>query len=288
MADIDQLLIKAEEMRRKPPYKAVLIELMNVLLFQSTEEVPFHKNTLKSILCCGATVDYQCGRMTQDQYFDRVAIDFKHPRKDVESALLSLRKSTRIDTDLLKTLAVIKAEQYPKISFYAAANLSKDDYAFVSALGFDWSLFDGVHLSWKQRMRKPELQFYRHVLEAIDVEPDEAILVDRVTDNILAALSFGFKDVFRLKDPLSRQIVDTFKFDPSNKGIPLQKQISQALFTLKPASSGKYEDILQSAVARGAQFLDQNAKNFPSLTLTGVPVRENFSQLLILEITGDR
>lgn len=34
--------------------------------------------------------------------------------------------------------------------------------------------------------------------------------------------------------------------------------------------------------------MQRNAKNLPSCTHTGVPIKENFAQLLILEITGDR
>ena len=58
------------------PYKAVLIELKNIFLYSSMANVQLHANTFKSILYCGATVEYQCGRISEDQYFARLASDF--------------------------------------------------------------------------------------------------------------------------------------------------------------------------------------------------------------------
>jgi hypothetical protein len=42
------------------------------------------------------------------------------------------------------------------------------------------------------------------------------------------------------------------------------------------------------AVLKDTKFLQDNAKTFFSFTSTGVRIDDNFAELLILEITGDR
>ena len=77
-------------------------------------------------------------------------------------------------------------------------NLSREDYALVKGLGIDWSLFERVFVSSEMNMQKPELRFYRHVLDHIHLKPKQVILVDDDTENILAACLWDCK-VFYLR-----------------------------------------------------------------------------------------
>ncbi|KAM0798914.1 Haloacid dehalogenase-like hydrolase-domain-containing protein [Usnea florida] len=241
------------------PYQAVLIELKNILLYPSTESIQLPANTFKSILYCGATVEYQCGRISEEQYFVRLASDFGHSREEIETAILAIRKSSRVNEAVLESLVAMKAQFEGRVKIYAVTNLSQQDYALVRGLGIDWSLFEQIFVSSEMGMRKPELRVYQRVLDAIGLQARQVIMVDDDTDNVLAALSLGLQGVLSSEDSFSHSILDLLRDEPSGRDT---KYLSK-------------------------QFLQQNAQNFPSFTHTGVPVKENFAQLLILDLTGD-
>jgi HAD superfamily hydrolase (TIGR01509 family) len=273
------------------PFKAVMVELKNTLLQSSIKDVRIPTNTFKSLLFCGATVEYQCGRITEEQYVARLASEFEHTQEDIQAALTAVRSSMRINTTALTALRAIKAEHGDDLRLYAVTNLSRDDFELVDALGIDWSIFDQVFMSCELGMQKPELRFYQHVLDAIDLRADDVVLLDDDTDNILAALSLGFQDVLLLEDALSVSLSSLVDLGSSGSGgeqsrrkslvdSPLERDCDPFL----KVDGGSADAIIE----RGERFLRQNAKNFPSYTHTDVSVKENFAQLLILEITGDR
>ncbi|KAI9437650.1 hypothetical protein H4582DRAFT_291977 [Lactarius indigo] len=104
-------------------------------------------------------------------------------------------------------------------------------------------------------MRKPELCFFKFVLNEIKAEPSSVVFVDDKSENVLAARSLGmngivFDDVQRV-----RQSLQTFTGDPARRGL---------------------------------SFLEARAGRLESETNGGQIVAENFAQLLILEATNKR
>jgi FMN phosphatase YigB (HAD superfamily) len=270
------------------PYKAVMIELKNTLLQSSIKEVLIPTNTFKSLLFCGATVEYQCCRITEEQYVARVAFEFEHTEEEIKAAIMAVRSSMRINTAALSALRAFKDEHGDRIRVYAVTNLSRDDLVLVNALGIDWSIFDQVFVSCDLRMQKPELRFYQHVLHAIDLQAENAVLLDDDTDNVLAALSLGFQDVSCMEDPLSLGLRSLVDLNASSLGA-VQSQSGRLVDSPLERDVDPFLEVSgAAAIERGERFLQRNAKNFPSYTHTGVPVKENFAQLLILEITGDK
>lgn len=270
------------------PCRAVLIELKNIVCCSSVENTQLPINTFKSILYCGATVEHQCGRITEEQYFVRLASDFGHSRNEIETAISAVRKSWRVNEAVLKSLVQMKAQFEDRLKFYAVTNLSQRDYALVKSLDIDWSLFEQIFVSSEMGMQKPELRFYQCVLDKIGLQAEQVISVDDDTDNILAALSLGMNGVLFLENSLSRSIIDLIQVDPFRRGTQCFHQNAQDGPPF--AHTGvPVRDIFEvDPIGRGTQYLHKNARNFPSYTHTGVPVKENFAQLLILEITGDQ
>ena len=270
------------------PYKAVLIELRNTVLYSSMENVQLHANTFKSLLYCGATVEYQCGRITEEQYFVRLASDFGHSREEMETAILAVRKSLRVNEAVLDSLVALRAQFEGRLKFYAVTNLSQQDYALVKGLGIDWSLFEQVFVSSEMGMRKPELRFYQSVLDEIGLQAGQVILVDDDTDNILAALSMGLQGVLCLEDSLSGGILNLLKVNAFRRDTKSLRRNARAFRSLT-ATGVPVKGIFEvDPIGRGTRFLQQNARNFPSVTHTGVPVKENFAQLLMLDLTVDQ
>ena len=111
---------------------------------------------------------------------------------------------------------------------------------------------DGVFASGVASMRKPDPQFFQHVLKEIDIESEKLVFLDDKQENVLAAEALGIKGIV---------------FDGS------------AVPTL--------EKMLDNPVAKGYEYLRRNAKKHVSVTSTGVEIDDNFARLLILEATQD-
>lgn len=81
------------------------------------------------------------------------------------------------------------------MNVYAMSNVSKEDYAVLSTKLADWSVFNRVFTSGHAGMRKPDLSFYRHVLEETGLAPEEAVFIDDKMANVLAARSLGITSI---------------------------------------------------------------------------------------------
>ncbi|TPR02776.1 Pyridine nucleotide-disulfide oxidoreductase family protein [Aspergillus niger] len=133
--------------------------------------------------------------------------------------------------------------------------MSCKDFEKVQGYSIDWNIFDGIFISGDMGISKPELRFFSHILDRLQLAPSEVIVVDHNTDNVLTAISMGMSAVLaNSPDDVQRSLVNYIERNPTE---------------------------------RGRKFLERNAKNMHSVTHTGVLIRENFAQLMILEATGD-
>jgi FMN phosphatase YigB (HAD superfamily) len=269
-------------------YNAILVELKDTVISTNLEDARISKYTMKSIAYCAATREYQCGRITQEQYFDRLTRDFKLPRQEVEASVLAVRRSMRINNALVAELAAIKAESQNTIRFFAVANLSHEDYAQARSLGLDWTLFDQTLLSSDLNMQKPELRFYRKVLSMIGVSAEEAVLVDNDPDNVLAALSLGLQHASSFRDPISLRIERWTGSVVRHEDKSCEQRVRRDSAFLGQNGAKRCEHSATEAVLKGTKFLQDNAKTFCSYSSTGVRIEDNFAELLILEFTGDQ
>ena len=233
-------------------------------------------------------MEYQCGRITEEQYFTRLASDFGYSREEMEEAILAVRRSLRVNEAGLESLVAMKARFDGRLKFYAVINLSQQDYALVKGLGIDWSLFEQVFVSSEMGMQKPELRFYQRVLDEIGLQAGQVILVDDETDSILAALSMGLQGILCSEDSPSCSILNLLKFDPFTRDTSYLHRKARPVPSLTHTGVPAKENLEVDSIERGTQYLQQNAQNFPSYTHTGVLVQDNFAQLIILDLTGDR
>jgi FMN phosphatase YigB (HAD superfamily) len=269
-------------------YNAILVELKDIVISTTIEDARLPKYNMKSISYCAATREYQCGQSTQEQYFDRLACDFKLPRQEVEASMLAVRRSMRINNALVEELAAIKAEGQNRTRFFAVANLSHEDYAQARSLGLDWTLFDQTLLSSDLNMQKPELRFYRKVLSMIGVSAEEAVVVDSDPDNVLAALSLGIQHASSLHDPISLRLEQLTGSNSSNGNTRCEQRVRRDSAFLNQIGVKICIPSTTEAILKGTKFLQDNARTFCSYSSTGVRIEDNFAELLILELTGDR
>ncbi|KAI0058103.1 HAD-like protein [Artomyces pyxidatus] len=210
---------------------------------------------LKSILSSPTWFQYECGLLSEDECYRLVGDAFSLDPGEVRQAFIDARESLKPDNAFLSFIKELQAESGGRLRIFAMSNISAPDYEVLRTKPADWSIFQRVFTSAAAGMRKPNLGFYRYVLDEIKAEPSSVVFVDDRPENVLSARSMGINGI----------VFD----DPANVRQALRCYVGDPLL-------------------RGRHFLESRAGQLESETDAGQQVGENFAQLLILEATKDR
>ncbi|KAI0064798.1 HAD-like protein [Artomyces pyxidatus] len=211
--------------------------------------------TLKSMLRSPAWFEYECGRISEDECYRLIGETFSLDASEVRQSFADARKSLTPDNLFLGFIRQLQEESGGHLRIFAMSNISAPDYEYVREQPADWSIFQRVFTSAAAGMRKPSLGFFRHVLEQIAADPSTVVFVDDRPENIISARSLGINGIVFDNPAKVRQALRYFVGDPTH---------------------------------RGRAFLEARAGQLETETTSGDPVEENFTQLLILEATGDK
>lgn len=168
-------------------------------------------------------------------------------------ALEQLTKTVKPHTEFIAAVKNIKAA-FPEIKVYGMSNISRPDYEFLKPMISAWGLLDGFQASGQAGVRKPDNASYIKLLETYELDSKDCILVDDRVENVVAAAALGFKGV----------TVDNLQ------------NVERVLLNL-----------LGDPVDRGMKYMKRNAKKMMLELSTGGEQPDNFSQLIILELTQD-
>lgn len=233
----------------------LIIDLGDVLFSWSPHtETSVPPRTLKAILASPTWADYECGLISQQDCYDRISNEFHIPPSEIANAFDQARDSLRPNDEMLDFVRELKHQSGGQLRVYAMSNISHPDHDYLRTRPADWSLFDKVYTSADARERKPNLGFYRHVLDDTAADPRSVVFVDDKPENVLSARSFGMRGIV---------------FDD-------QKRVIQAI-----------RNAVEDPVNRARSYLQRNARLLHSVTSNGLTLKENFAQLLILEATCD-
>ncbi|KAH8988101.1 HAD-like domain-containing protein [Lactarius akahatsu] len=240
-----------------PPRCHILIfDLGDVLLTWSpVTKTSISPKILKAILSSTIWHDYERGRLSEDECYRLSGDRFSLDPQEVRRAIFDARDSLRPDESFISFIRDLRSEAQNTLRIFAMSNISAPDYDVARARPEEWGIFERVFTSAAAGMRKPELCFFKFVLDQIKAEPSSVVFVDDRSENVLAARSLGmngiiFDDVQRV-----RQSLRIYTGDP---------------------------------VGRGLSFLEARAGRLESETNGGQIIAENFAQLLILEATNKR
>lgn len=233
----------------------LILDLGDVLFSWSPNtETSIPPKTLKAILSSPIWADYECGLTTQQDCYDRISTEFHIPTPEIAEAFNQARDSLKSNDEMLNFVRELKQQSDGQLRVYAMSNISRPDYEYLRTKPADWSLFDKVYTSADAGERKPNLGFYRYVLDDVAADPRSVVFVDDKPENVLSARSFGLRGIV---------------FDD-------QKRVFQAI-----------RNAVEDPVQRARSYLQRNAKLLHSVTSNGYTLKENFAQLLILEATCD-
>ncbi|KAG1749471.1 HAD-like domain-containing protein [Suillus lakei] len=209
----------------------------------------------QGILSSSTWIDYERGRVSQAECYARVSSEFSIDSAEVGRAFKDARDSLQSNDELISVIRHLKAHSNGTLHVFAMSNISAPDYEFLRTKPVDWALFDDIFTSAGVGERKPNLSFYKAVLSSTGADPSRTIFVDDKMENVLSARSLGMRGIV---------------FEDHH-------QVVRTLYNL-----------LGDPVERGRQYLTLNAKKLLSITNNGISLRENFSQLLILEATDNQ
>ena len=241
--------------RPRGPPKGVIFDLGDVLFTWSprtSTKVPV--TIMKSILSSEIWFNYECGLLERDVCFDQISQQFSVPATEVAEAFSQARESLQPNHAMVAFIHDLKQRSQGAIQIYAMSNISKEDYNFLSSRLIDWSIFDQVFTSGYTGIRKPDSEFYRYVLQRIELSPEETLFVDDRQENILVAKSLGINSIMFNDNTTVIHSLKTILYDPIGKAF---------------------------------QYLNRQA-HFDSITDTGICVSDNFARLMILDTMRDQ
>ncbi|KAG6871630.1 hypothetical protein C0995_002242 [Termitomyces sp. Mi166 len=214
--------------------------------------------TLRGILSSPTWFDYERGRLSESDFYAKVTEDFMLEPDQIVQAFRQARNFVQADNELIVLIRELKA-QSSELRVFAMSNISLPDYEVLRTKVADWSIFDQVFTPDAAGERKPNLGFFEQVLSATGVDPQRTIFVDHFPENVSSACSLGLYGII-FNNP---------------------KTVARTLHNL-----------IGDPIMRGRDFLKQNAGHLWSVTdwthKHEAELRENFSQLLILEVTNDQ
>lgn len=233
----------------------VIFDLGDVLFTWSANTgTSISPKTLHSILRSSTWFEYEKGNLDEEEVYGLIAAKFALDPSEVSAAFRVAQDSLQRDPSMITLLHELREKS--DIRLFAMSNISAPDWQVLRHKGRpeDWALFERVFTSAAAHERKPNLGYFRHVLESTGVDPRRTAFVDDKLENVVSAQSFGLKGiVFTSFDEVAREL----------------------------------RALVRNPVVDGEQYLRDHAKEMKSVTDTGVVLEENFGQLLILEATGD-
>ncbi|EIW61160.1 uncharacterized protein TRAVEDRAFT_43985 [Trametes versicolor FP-101664 SS1] len=199
--------------------------------------------------------DYEKGSIDEKELYALLESHFPVQASDIADSFHAARAALYVQADILEVLRRTKAAT--NIRVYGRFKVSAPDWDFIrNTIRTDvWSTFDNVLTSAEMGARMPELGLYLRFLELNNLNPRRTAFVSSRLEHAISATSLGMVN------------------------IP---------FTSCEALAQTLRILTRDAVADGDSFLREHARTMWSTTDTGVELKENFAQLLMLEVTGDR
>ncbi|KAI0663404.1 HAD-like protein [Cubamyces menziesii] len=238
-------------------YTTLILDLGDVLFSWSPKtNTAVAPRLLKEILSSVTWFDYERGRISQAECYERVSTEFNVDAVAVAEAFQQARESLRPNEEFLGLIRELRQQCHGQLTVLALSNISLPDYEYIMALSSDWaSVFDRVFPSALLGERKPHLGAYRRVISEANIDPHTAVFVDDKLDNVVSARSLGMHGiVFDNQANVFRNLRNVF-------GDPIQ---------------------------RGRDYLKRHAGRLETSTDAGVVFEENFTQLIIYELTNDK
>ncbi|KAF4580834.1 hypothetical protein GQ602_006971 [Ophiocordyceps camponoti-floridani] len=238
-------------------YTSLILDLGGVLAnyspqVQSTSLTP---RQVMNALDSPCWHDFECGKVSRQECYAQLAATFTIDLDDWQLSLKQMMKALKINKELICAVRHLK-KAHPKLRVYGLSNISEPDFKILQSLIQSWEIFDEFYASSESGHRKPHAGIYKYFLDRSGERARNCIFVDDKLDNVVAARLFGFREVL---------------FEGTESVVRILHNLLE-----------------RDAVARGMAFLRSQVGHLFCETTSGEKHKDNYSQLLILQNTGDR
>lgn len=191
------------------PITTLILDLGDVLFHYAVREITaLPPATFKAVITTPGWRAFECGRVDENEALKSITTELSLDTDTVREALSQCRRLLHVDHELYNELKALKEAKKGTLKVYAMTNISRDDFARLKNILPNWDLFDGEFTSFEAGMIKPDLGYYKHVLDKIEIEDaGTALFVDDKAVNVDAARSLGIHGiVFRSPETLLSQL----------------------------------------------------------------------------------
>lgn len=246
-----------------PSYDAIIFDLGDVLFdWDSSAITALPKKLIHLMMNTTIWQDLDCNRLSSHEAYAQLGAEFHVlptlVRQAIEQAQTTLRVNDKAAILMDEILSAKKRDS--RIKVYAMSNISEESFHFLQTIPFPWHVFDAVFTSWGAGVRKPDIAFYRHVIDKTGCDPLRTLYLDDRVENICAGRMVGLR------------------------GEIVRRGDRERLFRLVRNL------LLDDALQRAEGYLSSNARKLDSVVIGDrgqgdVLFQDNFSQLIIWGLT---
>lgn len=142
-------------------------------------------------------VELDKGTMALDRAIDRGVTRTGLPHQDIEKLL---NEVPRFLTPIQETIELIHTLAVTSSRLFVLSNMHVASITYLEEQHGFWHIFDGIVISSRIQMVKPEAKIYRHLLTEHQLKPAETIFIDDTRENLTAASLVGIQTI-RFVDP---------------------------------------------------------------------------------------
>ena len=142
-------------------------------------------------------VELDRGTLTLQRAVERGAQRTALPKHDIERLLNAVPPFL---TPIGATIDLLREVYQTANRLYVLSNMHTASIAYLEQKYNIWDMFDGVVISSRIQMVKPELQIYEHLLGLYELQPADTIFIDDMLENLAAAATLGIRTI-RFVDP---------------------------------------------------------------------------------------
>lgn len=126
------------------------------------------------------------------------------PRSDIRNLMDEVPASLMPFHD---TIELIRSVRETDNKLFVLSNMQSDSIAYLEATHDIWDMFDGIVISCRIQMVKPEPGIYEYLLSEHRLVAEQTVFIDDLSENLAAARAFGiqtiqFKDAAQCRQDL--------------------------------------------------------------------------------------
>jgi len=104
-------------------------------------------------------------------------------------------------TPIQGTMDLIRSIQDSKNKLFVLSNMHAASITYLEEHHQIWDLFEGVVISSRIQLVKPEIAIYEYLLSEHEMKPVETVFIDDMRENLVAAASTGIQTI-KFADPV--------------------------------------------------------------------------------------